>query len=38
MCWWSHNNLNDLSNKACVSNETEDFNLGAYNMITEINE
>ena len=30
--------LNNLSNKACVSNKTEDLNLSVFNMITGINE
>ena len=30
--------LNDLSNKVCVSNKTEDLNLSLFNMITGINE
>ena len=34
----SCNNLNDLSDKVCVLNKTEDFNLSMFNMITEINE
>ena len=32
------NTLNDLSNKVCVPNKTEDLNLGMFNMITEINQ
>ena len=32
------NTLNDLSNKACVPNKTEDLNLSLFNMITGINE
>ena len=32
------NTLNDLSNKACVLNKTEDLNLCVFNMITGINE
>ena len=28
------NTLNDLSNKVCVPNKTEDLNLSAFNMIT----
>ena len=32
------NILNDLSNKACVLNKTEDLNLCVFNMITGINE
>ena len=34
----SCNTLNDLSNKVCVPNKTEDLNLGVFNMITGINE
>ena len=34
----SCNVLNDLSNKACVSNKTVEFNLSVFNMITGINE
>ena len=30
--------LNDLSNRVCVSNKTEDLNLNVFNMITGINE
>ena len=37
-CVGSSNTLNDLSNKACVSNKTEDLNLSMFNMITGINE
>ena len=37
-CVGSCNILNDLSNKVCVSNETEDSNLSVLGMITEINE
>ena len=32
------NTLNDLSNKVCVANKTEDLNLNVFNLITEINE
>ena len=32
------NTLNDISNRACVSNKTEDLNLSVFNMITGINE
>ena len=32
-CVESCNNLNDLSNKVCVSNKTEDLNLSISNMI-----
>ena len=34
----SCNTLNDLSNKVCVSNKTEDLNLSVFNMITGTNE
>ena len=34
----SCNALNDLSNKVCVPNKTEDLNLSMFNMITGINE
>ena len=37
-CVGSCNTLNDLSNKVCVSNKTEDLNIHAFNMITKINE
>ena len=37
-CVWSCNTLNDLSNKVCVPNKTEDLNLSVFNMITGINE
>ena len=37
-CAESCNNLNDLSNKVCVPNKTEDLNLSVFNMITGINE
>ena len=37
-CVGSCNALNDLSNKACGPNETEDLNLSVFNMITGINE
>ena len=30
--------LNDLSNKVCVTNKTENLNLSMFNMITGINE
>ena len=32
------NTLNDLSNKVCVPNKTEDLNLSVFNMITGISE
>ena len=34
----SCNTLNDLSNKVCVSNKTEDLNLSVFNMLTGLNE
>ena len=34
----SWNTLNNLSNKACVPNKTEDLNLSVLNMIAGINE
>ena len=37
-CVRSCNTLNDLSNKVCVLNKTEDLNLSVFNMITRINE
>ena len=37
-CVRSCNTLNDLSNKFCVPNKTEDLNLSVFNMITGINE
>ena len=37
-CVGSYNTLNDLSNKVCVLNKTEDLNLIVFNMITGINE
>ena len=36
-CVGSCNALNDLSNKLCVPNKTEDLNLSIFNMITGIN-
>ena len=33
----SFNSLNDLTNKACARNETEDLNLSVFNIITGIN-
>ena len=35
-CVGSCNSLNDLSNKVCVPNKTEDLNLSVFNMITGI--
>ena len=37
-CIRSCNTLNDLSNKVCVTNKTQDLNLSMLNMITGINE
>ena len=37
-CVGSCNTLNDLSNKVCVPNKTEDLDLSVFNMITEIND
>ena len=37
-CAGSCNTINDLSNKACVPNKTEDLNLSIFNMITGTNE
>ena len=37
-CVGSRNTLNDLSNKVCVPNKTEDLNLSVSNMMTGINE
>ena len=37
-CIESCNALNDLLNKVCVPNKTEDLNLSVINMITAINE
>ena len=34
----SCNTLNDLPNKVCVLNKTEDLNLSVFNIITRINE
>ena len=36
-CVGSCNTLNDLSNKECVSNKTDNLNLNIFNMITRIN-
>ena len=33
-CLGSYNTLNDLSNKVCALNKTEDLNLSIFNMIT----
>ena len=37
-CVGSYNTLNNLSNKVCVPNKTEDLNLSVFNMIAGINE
>ena len=37
-CLGNCNTLNDLSNKVCIPNKTEDLNLTVFNMITRINE
>ena len=37
-CVGSCNTLNDLSNKVCITNKTEDLNLSMFNVITGINE
>ena len=37
-CAECSNTLNDLSNKVCIPNKTEDLNLSVSNMITGINE
>ena len=34
----SFNTLNDLSNRVCVPNKTEDLDLSVFNIITGINE
>ena len=34
----SCNTLNDLSNKVCAPNKSEDLNLNVFNMISAINE
>ena len=36
-CVASCNTLNDITNKVCVPNKTEDLNLNVFNMITVIN-
>ena len=38
ICVGSCNTLNDLSNKVCAPNKTEDLNLSAFNMIISMNE
>ena len=37
-CAGSCNTINDLSNKACVPNKSEDLNISVFNMIAGINE
>ena len=37
-CVGGCNTLNDLSNKVCIPNKTEDLNLSVFNMIIAINE
>ena len=37
-CVGSYNILNNLSNRVCVPNKTEDLNLNIFNMIAGINE
>ena len=37
-CIGSFDTLNDLSNKACIPNKTEDLDLSVFNMIIAINE
>ena len=37
-CFRSCNTLNELSNKLCFPNKTEDLNLSVFNMITGRNE
>ena len=37
-CAGSFNNINDLSNKVCVPNKTENLNLSVFNMIAGIDE
>ena len=37
-CFGSCNTINNLSNKVCVSNKTEDLNLSVFNMMAGINE
>ena len=36
-CMGTSNTLNDLSNKVCVLNKTEDLSLGDLNMIARLN-
>ena len=37
-CVGSCNTINDLSNKVCVPNKTENLKISVFNMITRINE
>ena len=37
-CIGSCNTINDLSNKVCLPNKTEDLNLSVFNMIIGVNE
>ena len=37
-CVGSCNTINDLSNKVCLPNKTEDLNLSVFNMIIGVNE
>ena len=37
-CMGSCNTINDLSNRACVANKSEDLDLRVFNVITGINE
>ena len=37
-CFGSCNTVNDLFNKACISNKTEDLNLSVFNITAAINE
>ena len=37
-CVKSCNTLNDLSNKVCVANKTNDLNLSVFSIIASINE
>ena len=37
-CVRTRNTLNDLPNKVCILNKTEDLNLSVFNMVTGINE
>ena len=36
-CVGSCNTINDLSNKVCIPNKTEDLNLSVFSMITGMN-